>query len=243
MINFKDPKLLWKGALLAVQIIVLAVVSAVCKDVWYAIVISCFGVAFNMLTSFRVSYGFLFGVVYAIGSGVIAYFNKIYATFGFMIIMQAPVALYTFISWRKNKSTDGVVLKNLNWSKALILGALMLGVGVGSYFLLRALHSANLVPDTIFFVMNVTSCILLAIRYKFAYIVVLLSGLSGTLLWGVQMFTTGTGLSLMILYIIVSMNSMFGIVKNYRKPKIKAIVGDEVVALGDIESQETDSLI
>lgn len=223
-INFvkKDSK--W--ILMLGQLILIAVVGLVCKDAWYSICISLVGVVFNLLVSYNIGYGFLFGFVYAIINGINAYFSQIYATFGFMIIMQAPFALYSFYIWHKNRNQSETPLKNMTKPKLAIMFAFIVVVAIGSYFLLKALKSAEIIPDTIFFVFSVTACILLALRYKIAFIITLFSGLGGTVLWFYHYASSGVGLSIGVFYLIVTLNSVIGIIKNYGRKKAISVANE-----------------
>lgn len=211
----------FKIALMVLQMAIVVLCGVFGGDVWYAILISIVGIIFNMLVSFNISYGFLFGFVYAIANGVYMYFAKTYATFGFMIVLQAPMAIYSFYSWQKNKNNkkSETQLKIMSKKMIAILAVFVVAVAVGSYFLLKALNSANIIPDTIFFVFSVTACILLALRYRNAYIVTLFSGLGGTILYTFQMITQGIGLSIAAFYGLVTINSVIAIVNNYKKSR------------------------
>ena len=228
----------FKWVLLAVQMIIVAVAGFLGKDEWYVICISLIGLIFNLLVSYNISYGFLVGFVYAILNGVNAYYGKIYATFGFMIIMQAPMALYSFYSWQRNKSVGSIetTLKNMSLALTLAMVAGMVILGVGSYFLMLAVKSKDIIPDTIFFVFSVSACILLALRFKVAYIVTLLSGLGGTILFAV----TGN-ISLSVFYAIVSINSIIGIVNNYKKKDEIFITAEQIDTDMATDSEQTDT--
>lgn len=208
-----------KILLLILQIAIIVASGILANDVWYSIVISIVGIIFNMLVSFNISYGFLFGFVYAIINGIYAYYSKIYATFGFMIIMQAPMALYSFYSWFKNKKSGQAEtqLKTMRKKSVFLLCVFMVCIGVASYFLLNSLNSENIIPDTIFFAFSVTACVLLALRYKIAYIITLFSGAGGVVLYSVQMFSSGRGLSIAVFYGLVTVNSIIGVINNYLK--------------------------
>lgn len=208
-----------KWIMLALQLILIAVVGLVSKDVWYSVIISLIGVVFNLLVSYNIGYGFLFGFVYAITNGIIAYYSQIYATFGFMIIMQAPFALYSFYAWQKNKSGEMTVLKNMSIIKFILMVVFIAILFTAGYFLLSWLNSAQTLPDTFFFVFSVTACLLLALRYKMAFIITLLSGVCGTVLWFYEFSSSGIGLSIGVFYAIVTINSIIGVIKNYSKPK------------------------
>lgn len=205
--------------ILSAQVLAVALTGILAKDVWYSIVIALVGISFNMLVSLNNSYGFLVGFVYAIASGIFAYFSESYATFGFMIIMQAPMAIFSFISWRKSSMENLPALKKINSCKAIILLVSLILVGVASYYLLNWIGGSNILQDSIFFVFSVLACVLLALRYKIAYIITLFSGLGGVLLWTVNMWENGEGVSMMVFYIIVCLNSIFAIWNNYFKKK------------------------
>lgn len=209
----------FKWILLFWQLMLVAIVGAVSKDAWYSIVISLIGVFFNLLVSYNIGYGFLFGFVYAITNGIAAYYSQVYATFGFMIIMQAPFALYSFCSWQKNKNGSETALKSMTPIKMICMIMFIIGLFFASYFLLKALNGEGTLPDTFFFVFSVTACILLAFRYKIAFIITLLSALCGTILWFYLYNSSGVGLSIGVFYAIVSVNSIIGIIKNYGKSK------------------------
>lgn len=217
MANFFKTNLL-KIVMIIVQMAIIVAVGLIARDIWYSIIISAIGVIFNALVSFKVSYGFLFGCVYAILSGFLAYTTKVYATFAFMIVLQAPMAIYSFFSWKKNVNSNAASLKTLSVKWVLLLATAMFALGVGVYFILGLIQKStllNLIFDTIFFVFSVSACLLLAFRFKCAYVVTLLSGLGGSALWIYQMIATKVGLSVAAFYIIVSVNSVIAIYKNY----------------------------
>lgn len=65
-------------------------------DTLFALVTALIGITFNFMVSMNFAPGFLFGFVYAVCNGILAWQTKVYATFVFMIFMQAPMALYSF---------------------------------------------------------------------------------------------------------------------------------------------------
>ena len=219
--KFLNNKLFKYFFLLFLQILAVLLVGLFSKDEWYVIIVAIIGVLFNFFVSINKSYGFLFGVIYAIFNGVISYFTGLYATFGFMIIMQAPMAVYSFFVWNKNRSNNGTILKVMNIIKLFILIFFMIGVGVAGYFLLNTLNGSNKIYDIVFFVFSVSACVLLALRYRLAYIITLLSGLGGVVLYTTQYIVLEISLSLAFFYIIVSINSIIAVYNNYFNINIK----------------------
>lgn len=203
--------------LLVIQLLAILLVGAFSSDTWYTIGISSIGVLFNFLVSVNNPIGFLFGVVYAITNGLLAYEMQIYATFVFMLFLQAPMALYSFISWRKKKKNTKSIMKEMPLKHIIGLSCFMVALGGVMYFVLKASNSTSVLFDTIFFVFSVSACLLLAFCYKNAYIITLMSGLGGTILWSYQMITTGNGFSIAAFYLIVAINSIIAVYEQYIK--------------------------
>lgn len=210
-------------SVLVVQLITILLAGIISQDMGYMIGISIIGVVFNFFVSINKPIGFLFGVIYAIANGIVAYDTQIYATFVFMIFLQAPMALYSFVSWaRKKKSTESI-MREMSIKQNIALGIAMATLGVMMYFVLGGSKSMSVLLDTIFFVCSVSACLLLAFCYKNAYVITLMSGLGGTFLWSYHMVETGSGCSIAVFYMIVSINSVIAVYEQYiqnRKFKI-----------------------
>lgn len=209
------------AALLSLQMVVIFLSGLLSKDTWYAIAISLIGLVFNFLVSINRPVGFLFGFAYAITNGALSFYTGVYATFGFMIFLQAPMALYSYFSWGKKQKQGEGRLKRMTWKGILSLCISMLALGGVMYAVLGWLNSTAVLVDDIFFVFSVSACLLLAFRYKNAYIVTLLSGLGGTALWTYQMITVHKGFSLAAFYLLVSINSIIAIHQQYIKNQLK----------------------
>lgn len=207
-----------KYALMMVaQLLLILFAGIFAKDSTAVILISSVGVVFNFLVSVNEPVGFLFGFVYAISSGILAFKTGVYATFAFLLFLQAPMAIYSFIGWGKQKKDSDAIMKKMPYKGVALLCGGMVLLGVVMYFVLKMLHSQSVLLDAIFFVCSVSACLLLAIRYKNAYIITLLSGLGGTALWGHQTIQTGVGISLAVFYFIVCINSVLAVYHQYLK--------------------------
>ena len=82
--------------LLFLQIAAIAVSGVFGGDTTFALITALIGITFNFLVSMNIASGFLCGFVYAVCNGILAWQTNVYATFVFMIFMQAPMALYSF---------------------------------------------------------------------------------------------------------------------------------------------------
>lgn len=203
--------------LLIIQLLVILLVGIVSGDAAYAVGISLIGVVFNFLVSINNPIGFLFGFVYAITNGIMAYYTGIYATFIFMLLLQAPMAIYSFKSWGKKKKSSDAIMKKMSLKQIIGLSFSMIVLGIVMYFVLKAFNSTSILIDDIFFIFSVSACLLLAFCYKNAYIITLISGICGTVLWTYQMLETGNGFSIAAFYMIVSINSIIAVYEQYIK--------------------------
>lgn len=215
-------------ALLFLQLGAVGISGFASGDTAYASVNATIGVAFNFLVSLNYPVGFLFGFLYAITNGILAFHTKVYATFAFMIFLQAPMAIYSFIKWRDKKSNIESRMKIMNKKQLIMLGVFMISLGFIMYFVLKLLNSSIVIFDDVFFVCSVTSCLLLAMYYKNAYVITLFSGLFGTVLWLVQYFKTNQGLSVALFYLIVLINSLIAVCQQYKSIFKRGIQDNEL---------------
>ena len=185
-----------KYIVLLLQIAAVAAAGVIGGDTLFALVTALIGITFNFMVSMNFAPGFLIGFVYAICNGILAWQTKIYATFVFMIFMQAPMALYSFWKWRgKKKQTETII--------AAVLSKVNGTLDINVFF------------DTFFFVCSAIACIGLAACYKNAYIVNLGSGIGGTILWVFKAVTMGTGISVAVFFLAVAINAAMAIRQQY----------------------------
>ena len=101
--------------LLFLQIAAIAVSGVFGGDTTFALITALIGITFNFLVSMNIAPGFLFGFVYAVCNGILAWQTNVYATFVFMIFMQAPMALYSFWKWQgRKKETEAIMQKAID---------------------------------------------------------------------------------------------------------------------------------
>lgn len=117
-----------KYIVLLLQIAAVAAAGVIGGDTLFALVTALIGITFNFMVSMNFAPGFLIGFVYAICNGILAWQTKIYATFVFMIFMQAPMALYSFWKWRGKKKQTETIMRKMNRRELsfTVLGAMIL---------------------------------------------------------------------------------------------------------------------
>ena len=204
--------------LLIFQLVVIILAGVISKDSFYSVLVAAIGVVFNLMVSLNIPQGFLAGIVYALTNGVLSWQAGAYASGIFMFVLQAPMAAYSYLSWKKKKEETDQIMRRMTRKGTGLLVAAMLAGWLVMFFLLPASDGGRgigTVLDAAFFVFSVAACLQLAFCYKSAYLVTLLSGLGGTLLWGWKMFEKGTGLSLAVFYLIVLVNSVIAVRMQY----------------------------
>ena len=213
--------------LLFLQIAAIAVSGVFGGDTTFALITALIGITFNFLVSMNIAPGFLFGFVYAVCNGILAWQTNVYATFVFMIFMQAPMALYSFWKWHGKKKETEAIMRKMNRRERtfMIVGAIVLfAIMTGILSAVNGALNANVLFDTFFFVCSVTACIGLAACYKNAYIVNLGSGIGGTILWLYKAITMETGISMAVFFVIVAINSALAVHQQYGKSSRRAAV-------------------
>ena len=204
--------------LLILQLAFIFTAGMISKDSNISIMIALIGVAFNFLVSLNIPYGFLFGVIYAIANGVISFYSSAYASFAFMIFLQAPMAAYSFIAWKKKKTLSDKIMKIMTYPQMIVFIILLFLAGNRIFlilFFITGKIEIGRVFDVIFFLFSAAACLLLAFCFKSAYIITLLSGIGGTMLWLYHTLADGTGFSLCIFYFIVAINSIIAVHDQY----------------------------
>ena len=209
-----------KYILLFLQIAAIAASGLVGGDTTFALITALIGITFNFLVSMNIAPGFLFGFVYAVCNGILAWQTNVYATFAFMIFMQAPMSLYSFWKWRGEKKQSESIMKKMTKKELIFMltgAAVLFAIMFVILSALSGAADANAFFDTFFFVSSVTACIGLARCYKNAYIVNLCAGIGGTLLWAYKALTMGTGISMAVFFAIVALNSALAVYQQYGK--------------------------
>ena len=157
-----------KYIVLLLQIAAVAAAGVIGGDTLFALVTALIGITFNFMVSMNFAPGFLFGFVYAVCNGILAWQTKVYATFVFMIFMQAPMALYSFWKWRGEKKQTETIMRKMNRRElsVTVLGAMVLfGIIAAVLSRVNGTLDINVFFDTFFFVCSAFACIGLAACY------------------------------------------------------------------------------
>ena len=92
--------------------------------------------------------GIVFGVIYSIISYSFSYYGEMITYLG----MTVPMSVLSLVSWLRHphkESRAEVKVGEVRGREYLLMAVLTVGVTVGSYFILRAFGTANLIPSTV----------------------------------------------------------------------------------------------
>ena len=79
--------------LITLQVLIIVLSGILVRDEFYRIIISAAGIAFNFLVCSGKRFGFVVGMLYAVSYGIMSYFDEIYASCVFMLLIQFPSAI------------------------------------------------------------------------------------------------------------------------------------------------------
>lgn len=160
--------------LITVQVLIIVLSGILVRDEFYRIIISAVGIAFNYLVCSGKRFGFVVGMLYAVSYGIMSYFDEIYASCVFMLLIQFPSAIISFITWNKQED-NSVKMQRVSSLKRICIALAFIFSDIIAYMLLKYVDGSGAVFDAFFFSASFISCILLAIKKKEAYFVILLS--------------------------------------------------------------------
>ena len=141
---------------------------------WMTLVTSVLGVTALIFVAKGYIVGQLLCVVFAILYGLISLHFRYYGEVITYLCMSAPIAVISLISWLRHpyRQTAEVEVQRVSKKKILLLALVTVAVTVVFYFILKALHTANLFWSTVSVATSFFAASLTAMRspyYAIAY--------------------------------------------------------------------------
>ena len=151
----------------------------------------------------------VFSAIYGVISLRVAYYGEMITYLG----MTAPMAVLSLVSWLRNPSTGNrteVAVNRLRVPELILAAALTAGVTAVFYWILKAFHTANLVPSTI----SVAICFLAAYltfrRSAYFALAYAANDLVLIVLWGMASAADLSCISVVICFVIFLLNDIYG---------------------------------
>ena len=150
----------------------------------------------------------VFAVLYGIISWIVAYYGEMITYVG----MTAPMAVYALVAWLKNPyggNRAEVKVNRLRAREYLLMALIAAAVTVAFYFILRAFHTANLIPSTISVTTSFVAVYLTARRSPFYALAYAANDVVLIVLWSMAAEDI-SNLSVVICFCVFLINDLYG---------------------------------
>lgn len=192
------------------------ILGIIAKDYFLGVIILATGLLNAWFASLRKSYNFIFGAIYCLASSYIAYINGLYGIFFLSIIVYFPLQVFGWLDWHKNMNNkQEVKVRQFTFKKAIII---TLSCVIGSFFLgvlLSKMPGQQLAfLDSSSNAINICGCILLHLRFRECWWVLLFNNTIDLLIWLINTIN-GNPNSLMMLLVSISyfIINFYGLIK------------------------------
>lgn len=153
----------------------------------------------------------IFSILYGIISFTYAYYGEMITYLG----MTAPMAVCAMISWLRNPyqgNKSEVAVNRLKGREIVFMAVLTAAVTVGFYFILKACHTANLIPSTISVTTSFLAVYLTFRRSAFYALGYAANDVVLIVLWILASLSNPAYLSVVICFVIFLVNDIYGFI-------------------------------
>ena len=161
--------------------------------------------------------------VYALLYTALSFFNAYYGECLLAILTMVPSSLFAIFTWLKHpaKERGKVKINRLGRKEIIALGTAVVLLTVGAYFLLRALHTAQLEVSTLSVVTSLGAAYLLIRRSRFYAVFYILNDLVLIVLWILALWKGESVLPSVISFFVFLINDFYGLYDWSRRAKIQ----------------------
>lgn len=175
-------------------------------------------------------------ILFAIFYSVVAYQSRYYGEMLIYLFLMIPIHLACIVSWvrgRLDPDSAEVRINALCAKEYLLLAVGDVLVTFAFYFLLRALHTEELVVSTVSLVSSVSAAYLMLRRSEYYAVCFIVNDLILLVLWGLQIFRNGTAaLPTFLTFVVFLINDAYGFIA-WRKRKREQNAGKEEGGRGE----------
>ncbi len=161
----------------------------------------------------------VFSILYGIISLSFRYYGEMITYLG----MTAPMAVFALISWLRNPyngNRSEVKVNHLTPKETVLMFVLTAAVTWIFYFILKAFHTANLLPSTLSVTTSFLAVYLTFRRSPYYAIAYAANDIILIVLWTLATFTDASYLSVMICFVMFLANDIYGFI-NWRKMRLR----------------------
>lgn len=163
----------------------------------------------------------LFSLLYGAISFTFAYYGEMITYLG----MTLPMAVFSWISWLKNPYNGNraqVKINRLSGRETIFMFALTAAVTFAFYFILAALHTANLIPSTVSVATSFLASYLTFRRSAFYALAYALNDAVLIVLWTMAALEDISYLSVIICFLLFFVNDIYGFISWSKRKKQQA---------------------
>lgn len=160
----------------------------------------------------------VFSLLYGWISWTFSYYGEMITYLG----MTMPMAAWSLIAWLRHPfdgSRAQVAVNRLRAGEIIFLAALTTAVTVGFYFILRAFHTANLLPSTLSVATSFAAAYLTARRSAWFALAYAMNDLVLMVLWLLASLTDTSYFTVLVCFAVFFVNDLYGFLSwlNMRK--------------------------
>ena len=160
----------------------------------------------------------VFSLLYGWISWTFSYYGEVITYLG----MTMPMAAWSLIAWLRHPfdgSRAQVAVNRLRAGEIVFLAALTTAVTVGFYFILRAFHTANLLPSTLSVATSFAAAYLTARRSAWFALAYAMNDLVLMVLWLLASLTDTSYFTVLVCFAVFFVNDLYGFLSwmNMRK--------------------------
>ncbi len=160
----------------------------------------------------------LFSLLYGAISFTFAYYGEMITYLG----MTLPMAVFSWISWLKNPYNGNkaqVKINKLHRRETVFMLALTAAVTFAFYFILAALHTANLIPSTVSVATSFLASYLTFRRSAYYALAYALNDAVLIVLWTMAALEDASYLSVIICFLLFFINDIYGFISWSKRKK------------------------
>ena len=179
---------------------------------WMTLVTSVLGVTALIFVAKGYIVGQLLCVVFAILYGLISLHFRYYGEVITYLCMSAPIAVVSLISWLRHpyRQTAEVEVQRVSKKKILLLALVTVAVTVVFYFILKALHTANLFWSTVSVATSFFAASLTAMRSPYYAIAYTANDIVLIVLWITATIQDVAYLPMIFCFVMFMANDLYG---------------------------------
>ena len=218
---------LFEILLLSVSLCVTVIVFSVGKekDLW-TFLSSVTGIVCVIFTAKGNPIAQYLSIFFAVCYAVASYRSRYYGETIIYLFLMLPIHVACIVSWLKNRKTPEsaeVKINSLCPREYLLLGLADVLVTVAFYFLLKALHTDELVISTISLVSSVSAAYLMLRRSEYYAVCFIANDLILLALWGLRVYRFGIAyLPSIVTFSVFLINDVYGFIAWRKRKKSQA---------------------